>query len=119
LWQRLLLVEIAFHHADLRLPLRLERRLARFVVTPRMHGIHHSIVAAETDSNWSSGLTLWDRLHGTLRLDVPPQRVVIGAPGGVPPAFVRFPKLLAVPLLPLPENEEGAPTTPGPPSCVA
>jgi len=60
-----------FHHANVRLPIAAERRLNRFVVTPRMHGIHHSIVREETDSNWSSGLTLWDWLHGTLRLEVP------------------------------------------------
>jgi hypothetical protein len=39
--------------------------------TPRMHGIHHSLVPEELCSNWPSGLTLWDRLHGTLRLNVP------------------------------------------------
>jgi sterol desaturase/sphingolipid hydroxylase (fatty acid hydroxylase superfamily) len=39
----------------------------RLIVTPRMHGIHHSTVREETDSNWSSGLTVWDWLHGTLR----------------------------------------------------
>jgi sterol desaturase/sphingolipid hydroxylase (fatty acid hydroxylase superfamily) len=43
-----------------------------------MHGIHHSIVREETNSNWSSGLTLWDWLHGTLRLNVPRQEISIG-----------------------------------------
>ena len=51
----------------MRLLLAVERRLAAVVVTPRLHGIHHSIVQEEQDSNWSSGLTLWDRLHGTFR----------------------------------------------------
>src|SRR4029077_3023038 len=33
-----------FHHSNWRLPIRLERILNLVIVTPRMHGIHHSIV---------------------------------------------------------------------------
>ena len=62
-----------------------------------MHGIHHSVVRAETDSNWSSGLTLWDRLHGTLRLDVPQDAITIGVPAYREPADVRLPRILAMP----------------------
>jgi sterol desaturase/sphingolipid hydroxylase (fatty acid hydroxylase superfamily) len=65
------MLSILFHHLNMRLPLDLEKRLNYLIVTPRMHGIHHSIIRAEEDSNWSSGLTLWDRLHGTLKLNVP------------------------------------------------
>jgi len=79
-WQTLLMLSILFHHSNVRLPVRLERRLNRLVVTPRMHGIHHSDVKEETDSNWSSGLTVWDWLHGTLRLDVPQSEITIGVP---------------------------------------
>jgi sterol desaturase/sphingolipid hydroxylase (fatty acid hydroxylase superfamily) len=63
-WQTALFLSVLFHHANVRLPLWLERWLVRFIVTPRMHGIHHSIVQEETNANWSSGLTLWDWLHG-------------------------------------------------------
>ena len=70
-----------FHHSNIRLPLTLERWLCHVVVTPRMHGMHHSIVPEETNSNWSSGvLSLWDWLHHTLRLNVPQQDVTIGVP---------------------------------------
>jgi len=41
---------VAFHHSNWRLPYRLERLLSWVIVTPRMHGIHHSIVHRETDS---------------------------------------------------------------------
>jgi sterol desaturase/sphingolipid hydroxylase (fatty acid hydroxylase superfamily) len=58
-WQALTLVSVLFHHSNVRLPLWLERGLALVIVTPRIHGIHHSIVLGETDSNWSSGLTMW------------------------------------------------------------
>src|SRR5688572_13585514 len=80
LWQRLTLIEVFFHHSNVRLPCALERWLARLVVTPRLHGIHHSVVRSERDSNFSSSLTLWDHLHGTVRTDVPQRRITIGLP---------------------------------------
>jgi sterol desaturase/sphingolipid hydroxylase (fatty acid hydroxylase superfamily) len=40
-----------FHHSNVRLPIRLERALNKLLVTPRMHGIHHSQVPDETNSN--------------------------------------------------------------------
>ena len=70
-----------FHHANVRLPTRLERALNWLFVTPRMHGIHHSLVREETDSNYGTIFTIWDRLHRTCRLDVPQEEIVIGVPG--------------------------------------
>ena len=80
LWQQATLISILFHHSNLRLPRRAERILSALVTTPRLHGIHHSTRRAETESNWSSGLTLWDRLHGTLRRDPAQASVTIGLP---------------------------------------
>lgn len=97
IWQTALLMSILFHHSNVRLPAAWERRLARLVVTPRMHGIHHSIVRAETDSNWSSGLAIWDWLHGTWRLDVPQTAITIGVPAFQDPADVTLPKMIALP----------------------
>jgi sterol desaturase/sphingolipid hydroxylase (fatty acid hydroxylase superfamily) len=78
LWQRLTAASVLFHHSNLRLPWRIERVLCLVVMTPRLHGIHHSDRPAEQESNWSSGLTLWDRLHGTLRTDVPQASIRVG-----------------------------------------
>src|SRR5688500_11713707 len=80
IWQTGLLMSILFHHSNVELPVALEGRISRVLVTPRMHGIHHSQVRGESDSNWSSGLTLWDRLHGTLKLNVPQRAIAIGLP---------------------------------------
>ena len=81
LWQRATLLSILFHHSNLRLDPRAERALMGLVMTPRLHGIHHSRRPCEMNSNWSSGLTLWDRLHRTLRTDVPQRAITIGIPG--------------------------------------
>jgi len=100
LWQRATLISILFHHSNLRLPSAFERWLARAVVTPRMHGIHHSVAAAEMNSNWSSGLSLWDRLHGTLRLGVPQRAITIGVPGYRDPRRLSLTHALALPFRP-------------------
>jgi sterol desaturase/sphingolipid hydroxylase (fatty acid hydroxylase superfamily) len=100
IWQTGLLMSILFHHSNVELPLWLERRVGRVFVTPRMHGIHHSQVRDETDSNWSSGLTLWDWLHGTLRLNVPQREITIGVPAFTDPDDVTLPKMVVLPFVP-------------------
>lgn len=67
-----------FHHSNWRLPISLERILNLVIVTPRMHGIHHSIVERETNSNWGTVFCWWDKLHRTLRRDVPQDAITIG-----------------------------------------
>ncbi|MBC7910713.1 MAG: sterol desaturase family protein [Pyrinomonadaceae bacterium] len=96
-WQTFLFLSILFHHSNVHLPLELERKLNRLIVTPRMHGIHHSIIRAETDSNWSSGLTLWDWLHGTLRLNVPQEEIQIGVPAYREPEEIALLEILKMP----------------------
>lgn len=98
-WQTLLLLSIMFHHSNVRLPIKTETWLNRLIVTPRMHGIHHSIVPEETASNWSSGLTVWDRLHGTLRLNVPQDEIVIGVPAYREPEEVELIEVLGMPFV--------------------
>jgi sterol desaturase/sphingolipid hydroxylase (fatty acid hydroxylase superfamily) len=56
-----------FTHANLSLPLPLDRRLRGLFVTPDMHRIHHSWHRDETDSNFGFHLSCWDRLFGTYR----------------------------------------------------
>jgi sterol desaturase/sphingolipid hydroxylase (fatty acid hydroxylase superfamily) len=97
LWQTILFGSILFHHANVRLPLSLERVLARIIVTPRMHGIHHSDRLDETNSNWSSLLSVWDFLHRTFRLDVPDERITIGVPAYHDAQDVTIGKILVLP----------------------
>jgi sterol desaturase/sphingolipid hydroxylase (fatty acid hydroxylase superfamily) len=69
-----------FHHSNWRLHPSIERALNRVLVTPRMHGIHHSIVLRETNSNWGTIFSWWDALHRTLRLNVSQDAITIGVP---------------------------------------
>ena len=67
-----------FHHSNLRLPLGVERVLNWMIVTPRMHGIHHSIVTNETNANYGTVFRWWDVLCRSLVLAVPTTELTIG-----------------------------------------
>jgi sterol desaturase/sphingolipid hydroxylase (fatty acid hydroxylase superfamily) len=109
LWTGVLLVSVLFHHSNLRLPLGVERALAPLLVTPRMHGIHHSEQRRHSDSNFSSLLSVWDRLHRTLLLDVPQQALVIGVPGERDRRRLGLRGLLALPFQRRPDAWAGQP----------
>jgi sterol desaturase/sphingolipid hydroxylase (fatty acid hydroxylase superfamily) len=71
-----------FHHSNLGLPERTDTSLNAVVVTPRMHGVHHSIRPEEQHSNWSVLFSFWDRLHGTLSQRPFRQPEALGLPKG-------------------------------------
>ena len=56
-----------FNHANVRMPLGVDRVLRLFIVTPDMHRVHHSIEDDETNSNFGFNFPWWDRLFGTYR----------------------------------------------------
>ena len=86
-----------FQHSNLKIPFRLEKVLNKILVTPRMHGIHHSMKKRETDSNYSIILSFWDRLHRTINLNVSQDEVVTGVP-----VYRNAKELTTVKLLKLP-----------------
>ncbi len=96
-WQAFTFASILFHHSNMDLPKSWERRLQWLVETPRLHGIHHGSRPYQTDSNWSSGLSIWDRLHGTFRNDVPQRALTIGVAGIDEPKQVTLGRTLALP----------------------
>ncbi|MDQ6758224.1 MAG: sterol desaturase family protein, partial [Bacteroidota bacterium] len=69
-----------FHHSNIKLPFRFEKILNFLIVTPRMHGIHHSMVKTETDSNYSVIFSFWDRIHNTVRINIHQNEIVTGVP---------------------------------------
>lgn len=73
-------LETMFHHSDVRLPIQIERLMNKIIVTPRMHGLHHSFYRTETNSNYGVIFSVWDRIHRSLRLNVAQSAVQIGVP---------------------------------------
>ena len=86
-----------FHHSNLRLPIRFERLLNRVLVTPRMHGIHHSQVRRENNSNFGVVFPWWDWLHRTLGLNIPQAKIAIGIAGYSQPQDNEFRNALLMP----------------------
>ncbi len=86
-----------FEHSNWRLPIGVERFLNQIVVTPRMHGIHHSIVQRETNSNWGTIFCWWDILHRTLRRDIPQDAITVGVASYRDESELTLAKLFALP----------------------
>ena len=88
-----------FTHGNLALPVTADRWLRYILVTPDMHRIHHSVVAAETDHNFGFSLSCWDRIFGTWQQDPAlgqiGMRVGVEGPGG--PAATGLVSLLVQP----------------------
>lgn len=88
-----------FNHGNVAMPAGLDRVLRLFVVTPDMHRVHHSIVRAETDSNFGFNVPWWDRLFGTYR--AAPAAGHLGMTIGIPlfraPEEQRLGKMLLQP----------------------
>lgn len=99
-WQRLLTLSVLFHHSNLRLPIGFERVLCWLLVTPRLHGLHHSERKDESDANFASLLSVWDLLHGTWRTGVPQRLITIGLPGHRDPRELTIGPLLLMPFRP-------------------
>lgn len=67
IYDTILTVSVQFHHSNSALPGRADRYLRYLLVSPFMHKVHHSRWRPETDSNYSSLLSIWDRLFGSYR----------------------------------------------------
>src|SRR5688500_14983260 len=65
LFEILVIVASVFHHANWRIPPAVERRLARLIITPSRHWVHHHRVRTDTDSTYGTIFSFWDRWFGT------------------------------------------------------
>jgi len=54
-----------FNHANIYIPLGIDRFIRLILVTPDMHRVHHSVITDESNTNFGFSLSLWDRLCGT------------------------------------------------------
>ena len=64
-FETLLLIATIFHHSNLRLPPRLEAALSSLVITPSIHWVHHHRRRIDTDSNYGTVFSFWDRLFAS------------------------------------------------------
>ncbi len=77
-YEILLVIVVQFHHANIGLPEKVDKLLRTVIVTPAMHKVHHSRVQSETDSNYSSLFSFWDRICKTFNLNDDPHSIRLG-----------------------------------------
>jgi sterol desaturase/sphingolipid hydroxylase (fatty acid hydroxylase superfamily) len=93
--EAVVLFEIAFtvanlvEHGDIDLPLELERRLGRVLVTPALHRRHHTKRGRERDTNFGTVFATWDRLFRTRTDSDSATAVETGLPGLDEPTLAR------------------------------
>jgi sterol desaturase/sphingolipid hydroxylase (fatty acid hydroxylase superfamily) len=88
-----------FNHSNVLMNDRIDRYLRRFLVTPDMHRVHHSVIIRETNSNFGFNLPWWDRLFGTYR-DQPAsghEAMTIGLANYRDQKWLTLPWMLVVP----------------------
>ena len=61
----LVTVAALFHHSNIKLPNRFDAMLSRIVVTPSLHFVHHHALRSDTDSNYATILSVWDRVFAS------------------------------------------------------
>ena len=98
LYEMLLLVVIDFHHANIAVPEPVDRLLRIVLATPAMHKVHHSRIREETDSNYTSLFSLWDRVFGSFRLRADLSSIEMGLDGWSDPPHQSLRGMLATPL---------------------
>ena len=78
LYDLLILPVILFHHSNIRFPEKFDKPYRALFASPAMHRIHHSPERIETDSNYSTIFSFWDRLARSFRLREKPVDVKYG-----------------------------------------
>lgn len=68
LYDLLIIPVILFHHSNIQFPEKFDKSFRTVFASPAMHRIHHSPVRRETDSNYSTIFSFWDRLARSFRL---------------------------------------------------
>ena len=98
LYELAMFTVVQMHHANIAFPAWLDRALRFIIVTPFMHKVHHSRWRPETDSNYSSLFSFWDRLFCTFRLRGDPRKLRYGLEDFDQPGNHTLIGLLATPI---------------------
>ena len=97
LYELLMFAVVQFHHANIGVTERWDRTLRTCIVTPYMHKVHHSRWQTETDSNYASFLSIWDRIFGSYRINKDPASIRIGLDGYDRPEQQSVPGMFTTP----------------------
>jgi sterol desaturase/sphingolipid hydroxylase (fatty acid hydroxylase superfamily) len=79
LWYEVILtVNVVFHHSNINVGTRVDSMIRNVIVSPVMHKLHHSVKPKEFSSNYSSILSVWDRVFGSWTETDKPDEIKLG-----------------------------------------
>lgn len=78
IYETVMMPVIYLHHSNFFMPAWLDKILRQVIITPRVHWVHHSVVWEETNSNYGTIFSWWDRLWRTFRLRDDPRTIEFG-----------------------------------------
>ena len=90
IFETLVVVAALFHHSNIRLPSRVEVALSKFVVTPSLHWVHHHAKREDTDSNYSTILSMWDFVFKSRSSNARNLAMKMGVEGGKDENILRL-----------------------------
>lgn len=62
IFEAILLIATIFHHSNVRLAHGVEKALSMIIVTPEIHWVHHHALRRDTDSNYGTVFSFWDKI---------------------------------------------------------
>ncbi len=77
IYEAIFFTVILFHHSNFKMAYPWDKIAGAIIVTPGLHHIHHSVIKQESNSNYGSVFSFWDRLFGTVTA-YKKQRIVYG-----------------------------------------
>jgi len=104
LYESIMMPVIYLHHSSFNLPERLDTVLRSVIVTPRVHWVHHSVLWEETNSNYGTVFSWWDRLFRTFRLRIDPQSIEFGLLTMKSMTWQTLPGMLKTPFAQIPNE---------------
>lgn len=81
LFEILVLGFTLFHHSNIALPPRFENVLSKIIITPSIHWVHHHAIRKDTDSNYGTIFSFWDKLFYTKSQTARFMKMKIGVEG--------------------------------------
>jgi sterol desaturase/sphingolipid hydroxylase (fatty acid hydroxylase superfamily) len=113
LYDALVIAMTQFHHANISIG-KWDRPLRLLLVTPDMHKMHHSNHQPETDSNFSTVFSVWDRLAGTFTMRKDVTTLVYGLREFADPSWQKWSSLWKTPFVSVKRKEEKQAAEDGP-----
>jgi len=79
--EAIILISSIFHHSNINLPKNFENILSKIIVTPSIHWVHHHKRQSETDANYSTIFSWWDKIFRSKSLFERKLNMPIGVEG--------------------------------------